>query len=93
MKFSDKDIQNIADLARLELSSEEKVLYGKQLSSITAYVEKLQGVSSSDDISSASENYNVWRKDEVDAWDLNESEEALDQSEREAGLIKVKRVL
>jgi aspartyl-tRNA(Asn)/glutamyl-tRNA(Gln) amidotransferase subunit C len=42
MKLSRKDVEHIAELARLTLSDEEKTLYQEQLSAILAYFEKLQ---------------------------------------------------
>jgi aspartyl-tRNA(Asn)/glutamyl-tRNA(Gln) amidotransferase subunit C len=42
MKLSRKDVEHIAELARLILSDEEKALYQEQLSAILAYFEKLQ---------------------------------------------------
>lgn len=93
MRFTEKDLQNIADLARLDLSKEELLLYGEQLSEITAYIEKLKEVSLDNSEQVERELKNVWRADKVEPWDLDESELAVSQAEREAGLIKVKRVL
>jgi aspartyl/glutamyl-tRNA(Asn/Gln) amidotransferase C subunit len=92
MKFSEKQLQAIADLARLDLSKTELLLYGKQLSDITAYIEKLK-LAPSDDTRVEKELHNVWREDRSEPWDLDESEISLREAEREAGLIKVKRVL
>lgn len=92
MKFTEKSLQNIADLARLDLSKEELVLYGEQLSSITTYIEKLQTAQPSGKQVLSNLN-NVWREDKVESWNLDESEDALLQANREAGLVRVKRVL
>lgn len=93
MKFRAKDLQNIADLARLDLSQEELLLYGEQLSAITNYIEQLKKVSLNNTELVERELKNAWREDEAEPWDLNESAVALEQAEREVGLIKVKRVL
>lgn len=92
MQFKDSDIQHIADLARLELSPAELASYGSQLSAITAYIDQLQTVKA-ENIQGSAGLVNVWREDEVQSWNPEENEEALAQGEREAGLIKVKRVL
>jgi len=42
MTLSRKDVEHIAELARLNLSDEEQALYQEQLSAILAYFEKLQ---------------------------------------------------
>lgn len=93
MKFSHEDIKDIAELARLELSSEELVLYGEQLSGITDYIDSLREVKITEAIKNSSPLTNVWREDIPEPWDLSENEDALDQADSEAGLIKVKRVL
>ncbi len=96
MKFSHEDIKDIAELARLELSQEELSLYESQLSTITNYIDNLQVVKiNKEEIKDESDKLlvNVWRDDKAEPWDVNESEDALNQAERETGLIKVKRVL
>ncbi|MBN1811501.1 MAG: Asp-tRNA(Asn)/Glu-tRNA(Gln) amidotransferase subunit GatC [Anaerolineae bacterium] len=42
MKLSRKDVEHIAELARLTLSDEEKTLYQEQLSVILEYFETLE---------------------------------------------------
>jgi aspartyl-tRNA(Asn)/glutamyl-tRNA(Gln) amidotransferase subunit C len=93
MKFTEKNLQHIAELARLNLSKEELFLYGKQLSDITTYIEVLQTISLGAYNKVEIDLKNAWREDKAEPWDLDESESALGQAEREAGLIKVKRVL
>lgn len=44
MSLTIKDIEHIANLARLELSDEEKKRYKKQLSSILGHIEKLKAL-------------------------------------------------
>ncbi len=41
MKITKKDVEHVAKLARLKLTEEEKEKFGKQLSRILEYVEKL----------------------------------------------------
>lgn len=40
-KLTREEVEHIAALARLEITDDEKVLFGDQLSSILAYVDKL----------------------------------------------------
>lgn len=63
--LSQDDVRAIADLARLELTDEEVLLYQKQLSNILGYFEKLQEVDTShiDPIASVLPLKNVMRKD------------------------------
>ena len=96
MKLEKKDIQHIADLARLDLSDQELDIYGKQLSDILGYIEQLQevditGVEPTAQITGLE---NSWREDEARAWDDSERVNAINQaSEIEDGQIKVGRVL
>jgi len=47
MTLSLKDVEHIADLARLELNQEEKQLYCEQLSAILDYAARLQTLDTS----------------------------------------------
>ncbi len=67
MKINENDIQKVAKLARLELSSEEREEFSKQLNDIIEYVEKINeldtsGVKPADHIVELS---NVFREDVV----------------------------
>ncbi len=44
MKLSRKEVQHIAELARLALSDEEQALYQEQLSAILDYFERLREI-------------------------------------------------
>lgn len=89
-----EQIKHIANLARLELTSQEEDLYQEQLSAVLDYVDKLAKVKT-DEISSLnkSELVNIWREDRVVFWDQSEIDLALSQSDTESKKIKVKRVL
>ena len=45
--FTLRDVERIAQLARLALTEEEKALFGRQLADILAYVEQLRDVDTS----------------------------------------------
>ena len=95
MKLKKEEIQHIAELARLKLSTEEIEKYTRELGSILSYVKMLDKVNTKDIKITSQVNglMDVFRKDVVKDWDLNEIEAALSQGEREGGAIKVKRVL
>lgn len=42
--ITDKDIDNLAELSRLELSTEEKAGYAKDLSNILAYIDDIKKI-------------------------------------------------
>lgn len=69
MKIEEKDIINVAKLARLELSPDEMNEFSRQLNGIIQYVEKINeldtsGVEPADHIV---EVHNVFRKDIIKA--------------------------
>jgi len=67
MSLSRVNVEKIADLARLELSEDEKALYQEQLSAILAYAERLNELDIGNILptTSAVPLKNVLREDEV----------------------------
>jgi aspartyl-tRNA(Asn)/glutamyl-tRNA(Gln) amidotransferase subunit C len=67
MKVSKHDIEHIAMLARIDLTDEEKELFGSQLSSILDYMEKLNELDTSniEPTSHVLSLQNVMREDTV----------------------------
>ncbi|MFH1427064.1 MAG: Asp-tRNA(Asn)/Glu-tRNA(Gln) amidotransferase subunit GatC [Patescibacteria group bacterium] len=96
MKLTKKEIQHIADLARLELTETELKKYGSQLSDILSFFSELQIVNTKNIEPTAQVTglENILREDEIKDWDDDERRIALKQApELENGQIKVKRVL
>lgn len=96
MKLSKEEVQHIAKLARLGLSEDELEKYGSQLSDILNYVNQLKEVDVKKTAPTAQVTglNNVSRADKIKDWDQREVKEALaDAPEKEAGFIKVKRVI
>lgn len=67
MSLSEKDVQYVARLSRLELSEEEVHQYSQQLSSILGYIEQLNRLDTNDvePLSHVLDLKNVFRADEV----------------------------
>ncbi len=96
MKLDKKDIQHIANLARLELTDEELKIYGSQLSDVLSYIDQLRevDVSAVEPTAQVTGLINIFREDEIEEWDEEEREAALAQApEMEDGQVKVRRVL
>ena len=96
MSLSKKEIEHIANLARLQLTDKEIELYGEQLSHILNYIDQLKEVDTFDIEPTAQVTglVDVMRADEVAAWDKGEVDNALAQApEMENNQIKVKRIL
>jgi len=96
MTLSTKEIEYIANLARLELTPEEIERYGRELSAILGYIDQLQKVDTEGVLPCAqvTGKSNVWRADEVRPWDETEVKAALSQAPAQRnGMVEVKRVL
>lgn len=48
MAFTEKDVEKLAELARIELTDDEKEKFGEQLSSILEYVDQVNEVDTTD---------------------------------------------
>jgi len=96
MKLNKKQIEHIANLARLELTNEEIKKYGSQLSDILNYIDQLKevDVSNIEPTAQVTGLENVMREDKAEDWDNKERQAALKEApEVEEGQVKVKRVL
>jgi aspartyl-tRNA(Asn)/glutamyl-tRNA(Gln) amidotransferase subunit C len=92
-KISKKEVEKIAQLARLELSKDEIKTYSEQLSDILAYVNQLQEVDTKHvpTTTQVTGLSNVMREDVVIGCD-NPEELVKQAPEHENNLIKVKAV-
>ncbi|OJI08264.1 MAG: Asp-tRNA(Asn)/Glu-tRNA(Gln) amidotransferase GatCAB subunit C [Candidatus Vogelbacteria bacterium CG22_combo_CG10-13_8_21_14_all_37_9] len=92
--IDDKVIDNLANLARISLSAEEKAQYQKDLESILAYVSKIGEASDQDPAKLSYPLTNVWRTDE-DSFDPETYSEAIlaEAPETKDNYIVVKKIL
>ena len=95
MAISLQEIEHIAELARLDLTQAEKEKFAPQLEAILKHIDQLNEVDTSgvEITAQVSDLSDIWRADNVLEWNAEEVQNALNQGEREAGKIKVKRVL
>jgi aspartyl-tRNA(Asn)/glutamyl-tRNA(Gln) amidotransferase subunit C len=96
MKISNKDIEHLAHLARLELTDKETNQYRREISGIVRYVDHLASANVDRQTATArlSKIDNVLRPDSVAPWDNDERAAALKQATRRSGkYISVPRVL
>jgi len=88
------DIEKVSRLARIELSEEEKKVFGNQLEQILTYMDQLNQLDTAgiEPTSHAIPIYNVFRDDEVRP--SSSREDVLDISpEHEDGYFKVPRII
>ncbi len=95
MKLTQEEVKHIAELSRLELSSEEAEKYRGELAAILDYVAMLKDVDTTgvEVTAQVSGLTDVFREDKVVDWNKEEVDTALGQGEIENGNVKVKRVL
>lgn len=87
-----KDVENLARLARIDLSEEEKVAMLKDMDSILGYVKQIEEV----EIADAHPEYevrNVWREDDVLKREFDPELITGQFPEAERGFLKVKKIL
>jgi aspartyl-tRNA(Asn)/glutamyl-tRNA(Gln) amidotransferase subunit C len=92
-RLSRGDVEHVAQLARLELSDEEKTKFTEQLGSVLEYFEKLDKANTADaeTISQINNMENITREDEIG--EQYAREKLLKNApEQEDGFIKVKAV-
>lgn len=95
MSINRQDIEHISELARLELSPQEKDKFSQQFGAILEYISQLQELDTGrvEPTAQVSGLVDVWRNDELRPWAVEEVTAALAQAEQEQGYIKVKKVL
>ena len=94
MSITVKQVEHVANLARLTLTEEEKEKFTGQLNAILQYAEQLNGLDTGDvqPTSHAIPLYNVMREDEVRP-SLSIESVMLNAPDEEDGQIKVPAVL
>ena len=99
MAITQKEVEQVARLARLALSDEEKNRYTAQLDSILGYIEKLKQLNTENiqPTTHALPMANVWREDRMEpstAQTTGSPEELVGNApEREGPFFKVKKVI
>lgn len=94
MRLSKELIEHLANLARLELTEEEKKRYLKDFSSILGYVEQIKKLGASKKMELlGTKDFSVWREDLAVACSKDERKIIIESfPEKEADLLKVKGV-
>lgn len=95
MKLTIQEIEQIAKLARLELSEKEKTMYAEQLSAVLDYVETLNEVDTEGIVETCQVTglEDVVREDVAHGCELNVQKKLIEQfPQKEMNLLKVKAV-
>lgn len=94
-KISKEDVEHVAKLARLGLTNQEIKTFQKELSSVLAYIEKLNEVQTTRVAATAQVSglFNVLREDVVKKCDLSLGELLKNAPAKEGRFLKVSAVL
>ena len=96
MSITQKDVEHIADLARIELNAEEKKMFEAELSGILTFVETLNQLDTSkvEPVTGGTMLNNVMRDDEqIDSYMEGSSAQLVEAApDTNNGFIKVKSV-
>lgn len=87
-----KDVENLADLARIELSGDEKQELLKDLDSIIDYVKVIEGVEAPE-VKLEYALHNAWREDEILVRDFSKELIKKQFPDSQDGFLKVKKIL
>ena len=96
VRFSLEDVEYVAQLAKLELSADEKDLFARQLAAVLAYAEQVAAVDTTGVIptSHAPATAASMRKDETGpSLPREEALASAPEADRDAGFFKVPRVI
>jgi aspartyl-tRNA(Asn)/glutamyl-tRNA(Gln) amidotransferase subunit C len=87
-----KDVEKLAEMARIDLSMEEKQAVLKDMDGILAYIKSIQEAEV-EDVFPEYEIKNVWREDEVLPHDFSKEAIVNQFPDQERGFLKVKKIL
>ena len=87
-----KDVENLAELAKLELSDEEKESLLQDMESILGYVKQIESVKV-EDVKEEYGLYNVWREDKLEAREFSKELIIGQFPDAKDDFLKVKKIL
>jgi aspartyl-tRNA(Asn)/glutamyl-tRNA(Gln) amidotransferase subunit C len=87
-----KDVENLAELARIELSEEEKKELLSDMDSILGYIKQIESVDIKHSVFNSA-NYNVWREDEIIPREFSKELITEQFPTSQDGFLKVKKIL
>jgi aspartyl-tRNA(Asn)/glutamyl-tRNA(Gln) amidotransferase subunit C len=87
-----QDVENLAELARIERSEDEKVNILKEMDSILEYVKQVEAVEIGN-VSLESNVKNVWREDHISAREFSKDFIIKQFPDSKDGFLKVKKIL
>lgn len=87
-----KDVENLANLARIELNEDEKRDLLREMDSILEYVKQIEEIKI-EEIKPEYSVYNVWREDKIEPREFSKKLIIGQFSDAHDGFLKVKKIL
>lgn len=87
-----KDVEDLANLARLDLSEEEKHSILADMGGVLDYVKVIETVEL-DEVIPTHDTYNAWREDQADDREFSRDSIIEQFPDSQDGFLKVKRIL
>ncbi|MBI3305753.1 Asp-tRNA(Asn)/Glu-tRNA(Gln) amidotransferase subunit GatC [Candidatus Nomurabacteria bacterium] len=87
-----KDVENLAELARIELNEDEKREILSDMKGILEYVKQIEEVKV-DGIKTENDFTNVWREDKIESRDFSRELITGQFPDSQDGFLKVKKIL
>ncbi|OGI95780.1 hypothetical protein A2917_00510 [Candidatus Nomurabacteria bacterium RIFCSPLOWO2_01_FULL_42_17] len=87
-----KDVENLANLARIELGEDEKKAMLKDMEGILEYVKQIEGVKV-DDVKAEYSLTNIWREDVLEPREFSKELIIGQFPDAQDGFVKVKKIL
>ncbi len=87
-----KDVENLANLSKLDMSLEEKEGILKDMQGILEYVKQIEAVDVPD-VKPEYDLFNAWREDEIASRDFSKESITEQFPDSQKGFLKVKKIL
>ena len=87
-----KDVENLAELAKIDLSKREKEQILKDMEGILEYVKTIESVKI-EEVKPEYDNYNAWREDKVEPREFSKESIIKQFPESQDNFLKVKKIL
>ena len=87
-----KDVENLAELARIELSEDEKRDLLSDMDSILGYIKQIEKIDVQHSVLNNA-NYNIWREDEIIPREFSHELIVKQFPDSKNGFLKVKKIL
>jgi len=88
-----KDVENLAQLARIEIREDEKKEILSEMEGILNYIKQIEKMEVEDDIKSSNESFNIWREDLRELREFSPELIVKQFPDSRDGFLKVKKIL